>query len=405
MSDPVHPVAAWAALGRDSELDVQAVELRVVELGFRRPVRTARGEHRRRPVVLVRVTGTGPRGPVEGWGECAALADTTYDSEDVDGAWGNLEGALVPALLQACRTEGRLLGPSELGSVRESAPEARLAFAALEMAVADAHLRAAGVSFAELVGIDPERPVAAGAVVGQATTTAELVDRVGSLVAGGFARVKVKIGPGADLDPVAAVRAAFPELLLQVDANESYLEADTAHLAGLDEFGLLCIEQPFPRDQLAAHARLATHLTTPICLDESLSSPATVAGALEMGACSVVCVKPARLGGIGAALETVRACAATGVPLWIGGMFESSFARQVNAVIASLPGFSWPGDLSWPGGYLTEDLVAWPTTPSAMVKPPAVPGLGPAPDALIVDRLTVRRARLESAATTDSGGW
>ena len=129
-----------------------------------------------------------------------------------------------------------------------------------------------------------------------------------------------------------------------------------------------------------------------------------MAAALEVGACSVVCIKPARLGGIGAALETVRACAATGVPLWIGGMFESSFARQVNAVIAGLPGFSWPGDLSWPGGYLAEDLVAWPTMPSAMVTLPAVPGLGPVPDALTVDRLTVRRAHLEPPVATDSGG-
>jgi O-succinylbenzoate synthase len=403
MSDPVNPVAAWAALGEGAELDVQAVELRVVELGFRRPVLTARGEHRRRPVLLIRVIGTGPGGAVEGWGECAALADTTYDPEDVDGAWQGLEGDLVPALLRACRTEGRLPGPSELGPVRESAPEARLAFAALEMAVADAHLRAAGRSFAELVGIDPERPVLAGAVVGQATTT-DLVDRVGSLVAGGFTRVKLKIGPGADLEPVAAVRGGFPGLLLQVDANESYGEGDFAHLARLDEFGLLCIEQPFPRDQLAAHTRLATRLTTPICLDESLSSPATVAAALEVGACSVVCVKPARLGGIGPALETVWACAAAGVPLWIGGMFESSFARQVNAVMAALPGFSWPGDLSWPGGYLTEDLVAWPGMPSATAIPPGVPGLGPAPEASTVERLTVRRARLESAATTGSGG-
>jgi o-succinylbenzoate synthase len=402
MPDPVEPVAAWAALGSDSAVDVQAVELRVVELGFHQPVLTARGEHRRRPVVLVRVIGTGPGGAVEGWGECAALADTTYDPEDVDGAWEGLEGALVPALLRACRTEGRLVGPSELGSIRQAAPAARLAFAALEMAVADTHLRAAGVSFSELVGLGPGA-VAAGAVVGQATT-ADLVDRVGSLVAGGFPRVKLKIGPGADLDPVAAVRGAFPGLLLQVDANESYLEADTAHLAGLDEFGLLCIEQPFPRDQLAAHARLATRLTTPICLDESLSSPAAVASSLALGACSVVCVKPARLGGIGAALETVQACAAAGVPVWIGGMFESGFARQVNAVIASLPGFSWPGDLSWPGGYLTHDLVAWPGMPSATVLRPAVPGLGPAPDAPTVDRLTVRRVRLEPATTTDVGG-
>jgi O-succinylbenzoate synthase len=404
MSDAVDPVAAWAGLGTGVPVVVAAVELREVGLAFRRPVVTARGVHRRRPVVLVRVLGSGPDGPVEGWGECAALADTTYDTEDAAGAWEVLEGALGPGLVAACGA-GRLLPPpSALGALRrQAAPSAPLAFAALEMAVADAHLRAAGVSLADLVGAGPG-PVSAGAVVGRFATEEELVGQVGSLVDAGFTRVKLKIGPGADLGPVAAVRRRFPTLLVQVDANESYAESDTDHLARLDQFGLLCIEQPFPRDQLDAHARLATRIATPVCLDESLTSPAAVAGALASGACSVVCVKPARLGGIGAALETVAACSAAGVPLWIGGMFESGFARQVNAVIASLPGFAWPGDLSAPGTYLDEDLVVGPTRPPASVVPSRVPGTGPAPDGPTVERLTLRRARLEMAPTGERGG-
>jgi O-succinylbenzoate synthase len=387
------PVEGWVGLGTTGRVTVEAVELVEVGLAFRHPVRTARGEHRHRPTVLVRLLCSGPDGAVDGWGECAALADTTYDPEDAGSAWSVLADGLSPALFERC-ADGLLPPPAALGDLRRVvAPDSPLAFAALEMAVADAHLRATGMSLAALLGVH-DRPVAVGAVVGQFQSTDELVSRVEALVAGGTTRVKVKIGPGADVGPLAALRERFPGLALQVDANESYAESDLSHLVRLDRFGLLCVEQPFSRDDLPAHVRLATLIDTPVCLDESLTSPGAVMAALDAGACSVVCVKPARLGGIGAALETVAACRSAGVPVWMGGMFESGYARQVNAALAALPGFAWPGDLGAPEGYLVEDLVSDGPWSGGSVLIPRVPGCGPSPDPEAVDRLAVRRTRI-----------
>ncbi len=373
------------------------MEIRLVELELRHPVRTSRGEHRRRPVVLVHLVGTEGGDPVDGWGECAALADTTYDAEDADRAFSSLEHTLGPALLSARKAQLPSMG--DVASLRWLAPDAPLAYAALEMAVADTHLRATGTSFAELIGVPQDQgPLPVGAVVGEFGDDLDgLIDRIDALVAQGYARIKMKIGRDADVEPVEAVRRAHPGLILQADANEDYTEADIDHLAALDRYGLACLEQPFGRDDLATHARLAQRIATPVCLDESLDSPGKVASALEMGACSVVCVKPSRLGGIGPALEVIRVCAASSVPVWIGGMFETGFARAANTTLAAASGSQWPGDLSPAGSYLRQDLIP----PAAQSDDPRTavpgrgPGMGPALDGALVGRLTARIVHLE----------
>jgi o-succinylbenzoate synthase len=402
----------WEGLGGGARVMVDSVELRKVELPFLVPVPTAKGVHRSRPLVLVRVVGrtAGNRAavtaddgaPVEGWGECASLADTTFDAEDVERSWAVLEHALVPALLDLSARRG-LPRPCELGAVREAAPDAPLAFAALEMAVADAHLRSEHRSLAGLLEVEG-RTVELGAVIGVADSVDRLLTTVAGLVDRGFSRVKLKIGPGWDIVPVAAVTKAFPDLHLQVDANAGYGPQDSDLLAGLDRFGLLCLEQPFDRDDLSGHARLATRMTTPICLDESLDSPDRVAGALASGACSVVCIKPSRLGGLGAALAVIDHCVAAAVPLWMGGMFESGYARGVNTTLGALDGMAWPGDLSPPLTYLRDDLV--PGLPverhgplgALAATPPNGPGLGPRPDPAALARHTTDHRVIEGPA-------
>jgi o-succinylbenzoate synthase len=362
--------------------------------------------------VLVRVGGRTPGhrpavtadggAPLEGWGECAALADTTFDAEDIERSWAALEHALVPALLDLSARNG-LPRPSELGAVREAVPDAPLAFAALEMAVADAHLRSENRSLAGLLEVEG-RMVELGAVIGRADSVDRLLTTVAGLVDRGFSRVKLKIGPGWDMVPVAAVSRAFPDLRLQVDANGAYGPQDADLLAGLDRFGLLCLEQPLDRDDLSGHARLATRMTTPICLDEGLDSPDRVAGALASRACSVVCIKPSRLGGLGAALTVIDHCVAAAVPLWMGGMFESGYARGVNTTLGALDGMAWPGDLSPPLTYLEDDLV--PERPVArrgpqgrlVATPPTGPGLGPRPDPAALARHTTDHRVIEGLA-------
>jgi len=391
----------WGEVGREESVVMHAVELWAVEVPLREPVHTARGTHRSRPLVMVRVMALADGTPTEGWGECAALADTTFDREDAAGSYATLERLLVPALVgSVAAASGLLPRPSHLEAVRRAAPGAPLAFAALEMAVADAHLRAGHSSLAGLLAVEAN-PVPIGAVVGQVESTDLLVERVWTLTEQGFSRVKVKIAPGWDLDPVGEVRSVFPGLRVQADANGSYRRRDGDRLAALDAFGLLCLEQPLDRADLAGHAELAARMETPICLDESLDSPDAVEQALAMGACSVVCLKPARLGGLGPALEVIDHCTGAGIPLWMGGMFESGYARGVNTALAALPGFSWPGDLSPARSYLQHDLV--PEAPLLRVgparvlaaPPPLDGGMGPRPELRSLERFRTRWVRID----------
>jgi len=407
------PATAFAALGTGAAVTLDSAELWWVDLPFRHPVTTSLGTHSHRPLVLVRLLCRSGDHTVYGWGECAALGDTTYDREDVASAFDTLARSLLPALVtRVAKAGGILPGVQALadlsGANSGTDGNAPMAVAALEMAVADAHLRAEGRSFADLLGV-ADRSVPVGAVVGTYHSVGDLTEEVTSLAEAGYSRVKLKIGPGWDLEPVAAVTtlaaASSPDastrhptpLLIQVDANGSYREEDTEHLSGLDRYPLLCIEQPLAPGDLDAHARLAARLATPICLDEDLDAPARIVQAVTTGACSVVCLKPARLGGVGAALGIVEWCRESATPLWLGGMFESGYARGVIAAIAALPGFSWPGDLSPASRYLAEDLVPAPVVfrqpedGALAVRVANVPGMGPVPDRALLARRCVRR--------------
>jgi O-succinylbenzoate synthase len=239
--------------------------------------------------------------------------------------------------------------------------------------------------------------VASGAVVGIPPDgdPDRVIEAVTAATAEGYTRIRLKIGPGFDRVPVAAVRQAFPALHLQADANGAYrLDApdhpgDARRLADLDEFGLACLEQPLPPADLAAHAALAEHLATPIALDESLTTPRRVSEALRYRACRVACLKPARLGGLAATLRSVEACRAAGIDAFVGGFFETGLGRSANAALASHPGFTLPGDLSSPAGYLVADPFSYPKVVDGRVAVPSGPGVAPAPDSDLLERHTV----------------
>jgi len=396
-------VTAFASLdGSVVPLSAEVVEVR---LPFRVPVATAKGTHRVRPFVLVRLECADLDGKVvTGWGECAALGDTTYDQEDVDAAWSVLTERFIPEVFSLAGREGRLPTPGDLGGSGSEIGRP-MAYATVEMAVADAHLRAGDRSFAGLLGVEG-RVIEPGAVLGLPTTAEQLSSDLVHLHASGFARVKIKIAPGLESLVERAVRpVAGSDLIVQLDANGAY-GSDAAHrLEVLDDLGLACIEQPLGRDDLEGHCRLAAELVTPICLDESLDSPGRVVEAVEGGACSVVCVKPARLGGIAAALDVISWCDAHSVPWWIGGMFESDHARGVNRALSALSDRSLPGDLAPPQTYLGADLME--SVPGAIdsdsgrlsLPVPTGPGMGPGPDPALVEPWVVRRMVLDVPGT------
>jgi len=192
---------------------------------------------------------------------------------------------------------------------------------------------------------------------------------------------------------VRAVRRAFPAVALQVDANSAYTLAETETLKALDDFDLLLIEQPLAEDDLIDHARLQAELRTSVCLDESILSVRHARQALDIGACRVINIKPARVGGLVEAVAIHDLCRARGIPVWCGGMLETGIGRAANLALASLPGFTLPGDISASARYYARDL-AEPTftlNPDSTIDVPTGPGLGVEVNLAELDRVTVRR--------------
>jgi len=361
---------------------IDAVELRRIRLPLVAPFRTSFGTQHERDVLLVRVEAFGS----EGWGECVAMSQPIYNEEYVDGAQDLLSNVLVPAAIAS-----DLAGAADLTRVLAPFHGNRMAKAALEMALLDAELRAQGRSFADALGASVDR-VPSGVSVGIFDSIGDLLEALNNYLGSGYRRVKLKIEPGRDLDVVSTVRATFGDVPLQVDANAAYTIDDTAHLAKLDEFGLLLIEQPFAEDRLLDHARLAERMDTPVCLDESITSLARCMDAIDLGATQIVNLKAGRVGGYLAALEIAEACAARDIPVWCGGMVETGLGRAANAALAAHPAMRLIGDVSASSRFFTRDIVTEPAVlEDGHISVPDGPGLGVEVDIDVIDEITTER--------------
>lgn len=345
------------------------VELRRFELPLVSPFRSSNGTETARRGFLVHVMGP----DAEGWGECVAEETPRYSSEYSDGAHEVILRFLLP-----------LLDPNNVQAValaERFAPVRghRMAKAAVEAAVLDAECRMQGVSLATRLGATHDH-VPAGVAVGLQPSTRQLIDVVSDYVKQGYRRVKLKIEPGNDIEVVRAVREHFGEgLALQVDANQAYSLADASHLARLDPFGLQLIEQPLPEEDRSGHARLAQRIATPVCLDETITSALDAEECIAMGACSVVNVKPSRVGGLLEAVRIRDVCVAAGVDLWCGGMLETGIGRAANVALAALDGFTLPGDISASDRYFVDDLAEPFVLDNGSVRVPSGAGIGRVP--------------------------
>ena len=364
---------------------IEAVEIREVTRRLRQPFRTGSGVTDSRRILLVRLLAGG----LEGWGECGAGHAPTYTGETVDGAWLVLNAFAAP-LVAGIRLEGTDQVAGLLAGIRGN-PMAR---AALETAAWDLLARAAGVPLATLLG--GTRPtVPAGVAVGMQDTVEGLAEQVGAYRAAGYLRVKIKIGPGWDVEPLEALRERFPDLVLAADANGAYGPADIGHLGSLDPLGLEFLEQPFPPRDLLAHADLVASSSTPICLDESIEDLDDLRLALRLGAVEVVNVKPGRVGGHLEALRIHDASREAGLRAWVGGLLETGIGRAHLVALASLPGFDLPGDLSASERYWETEITDPPwTLEHGHLAVPAGPGIGVTVDTAYLDRITMRSATI-----------
>lgn len=367
-------------------MKIERVNLYHLRMPLRSHFETSFGRIQTRDCLLLEVFAGG----LVGYGECVADWDPGYSSETAGTSGYMLQHFILPAVI------GQDLETPADFQRRVAAVRGHLmAKAGVELALWDLLGKASGRSLCQMLGGE-RAAVEVGVSVGLQDTPDELVARVGGYLEQGYRRIKIKIKPGRDLGDTRAVRAAFPNLRLQVDANSAYTLESAAALRPLDELGLLLIEQPLDEDDLWDHSRLQPQFSTPLCLDESILSARHARQALEMGACRVINIKAGRVGGLSQAAAIHDLCWTQQVPVWCGGMLETGVGRAGNLALASLPGFMLPGDISATDRYYAEDITCerFTLNPDSTIDVPSGPGLGVAIDRGALERATIQKLSL-----------
>ncbi len=338
--------------------------------------------------ILVRLDGEG----ATGYGECVAEQDPYYSSETNDTAWHIITDFIAPRLLGTDYAHPRDLFPA-LKAIRGH----NMAKAAVEMAAWDLFAKQRGEPLSGVLGGTRQR-IASGVSIGIQPSLDQLAEKVERELAAGYRRIKIKIKPGWDLAPVETLRARFGAIPLMVDANAAYSLADADHLAALDRFELMMIEQPLDYDDIADHAVLQRRLKTPICLDESIKTVGIAREAIAAGACRIINIKPGRVGGFGESIRLHDLCASQGIPVWHGGMLESGIGRAANVHLSTLPNFSLPGDIAASKRYFDPDLIEPPIEVAAdgTIGVPTAPGIGVTIRADRVEAATLRKLEVRS---------
>jgi o-succinylbenzoate synthase len=366
---------------------IERIELRVVRLPLVRTFRTSSSTKDHIDHILIRVVADGG---IEGWGESASPSDPYYCPETTETCWHILKDFLAPRVVgRDWESIDDLI--ARFGPIKGN----QFARAGLEMACWDLLAIRDGVPLSKLLG-GTRAEIHSGVSLGIEREVGPLLDQVDRFVEEGYRRIKLKIAPGWDVQIVRAVRDRHPGVPLQVDANSAYTLEDVETLKALDEFGLLLIEQPLAHDDIIDHARLQARLATPICLDESIHTVDDARKALELDSCRVINIKVSRVGGLREARRIHDLCLAREVPVWCGGMHEFGIGRAANLAIASLPGFTLPGDVSGSDKYYREDLVEPPILADrGAVAVPNGPGIGHRPLMDRIGRNTLREWVIE----------
>jgi O-succinylbenzoate synthase len=349
-------------------VQIERLELRLIRLPLVHFFETSFGRIDDKHFILVRADGEG----ATGYGECVAEQDPYYSSETNETVWHIISDFVAPRVLGVSFAHPREVFPS-LKAIRGH----NMAKAAVEMAAWDLFAKQRGEPLSRVLGGTRDR-IASGVSIGIQRSLDELTEKVERELAAGYRRIKIKIKPGWDLSAVETVRARFGAIPLMVDANAAYTAADADHLAQLDRFDLMMIEQPLDYDDIAEHAALQRKLNTPICLDESIKTIGIAREAIAAGACRIINIKPGRVGGFAESIRLHDLCESRGIPVWHGGMLESGIGRAANVHLSTLPNFTLPGDIAASKRYFDPDLIEPPieVAGDGTIAVPTSPGIG-----------------------------
>lgn len=362
---------------------IESITLRELEMRLKSPFETSFGVTQKRRILLVEVVADG----VTGWGEVTTSEAPFYNYETTDTAWHIISDFIAPRLIAK-----ELRAAAEMESLVSGIRGHQMAKAGVENALWDVEARQKNLPLSKLLG-GTVSEIACGVSLGIRESPELLVEKVTTELSQGYQRIKLKIKPGKDVDFVAAVRKQFPNIALSVDANSAYTLGDRDHLRGLDEFGLLMIEQPLQWDDIYVHAKLQKHIETALCLDECISHSRHAEAAIELGACRIINVKLGRVGGHTEARRVHDVCQAHRIPVWCGGMLESGVGRAHNVAMSTLPNFTLPGDVSASQRYWTNDIIEPEVVVSRQgtIRVPHAPGIGNTVRRDLVEQLTVKK--------------
>ncbi len=362
---------------------IERIQLRHVKLPLVHPFETSFAREIAREVVIVKIWAQG----LVGYGESASMAEPFYNYETTETCWHIQRDFLVPWLLGQDVSDAADL-------VRLFAPVRghNLAKTGLEEAWWDLSAKAEGQPLSRLLG-GTKHKIESGVSIGIQETVEHLLERIGSFLEQGYRRVKIKIKPSWDIEVVERVRQAFAQIPLMLDANSAYTLEDADLFKALDAYDLMMIEQPLGYDDLLDHAKLQSQIQTPICLDESVTTPEHARWAIELGSCRIINIKPGRIGGLHQARLIHDICQQNNIPVWCGGLLESGIGRAHNVAISSLPDFRLPGDISASNRYYAQDIVlpAWSLNADGTITVPREPGIGVEVDEDLLEALTVKK--------------
>lgn len=367
---------------------IRLITLYPIAMSLVETLKTSSGDEPFKTGVIVKLeTDAG----IVGWGEASPEIAPGYNYETVGTALHIMSEFLVPALIGQTLQNATEV-PALLARVRGH----HMAKHALEAAVWDALAKTNEISLAEAFAAHLPKEhqsrgyANVGVSIGIKSSIAETLQVIEKRLGQGYGRIKLKIEPGWDVELARAVRKVYPTIVLMLDANSAYTLADADHLMQLDDLNLLMIEQPLGHDDIYEHSKLQPQLKTALCLDESICSADDLRLALDLGACRILNLKPARVSGYTESLKIYKICVEHNLPLWIGGLMETGVGRAANLAFASLPAVTLPCDISATDRYFDPDLTEPPfyLGANSRIAVPTAPGIG----------VEVDISRLEAAA-------
>ena len=368
---------------------ISSIELREVRLPLIHFFETSFGRTTERRIIIVRVVD---KDGAEGWGECTAGEGPFYSDEWAETAWPTLKEFLAPMVV------GReVAAAANVHELMKSVRGHRMAKAAIETACWDLEAKRANAPlWKHLGGVQSE--ISCGVSIGIQDSPEQLIEKIEKEVSAGYQRIKIRIKPGWDLEIVRRIRERFPEIRLMGDVNSAYRLRDVPLFKALDDFNLMMLEQPLAFDDMFDHAELQKQIRTPVCLDESVKTPADATNAIKLAACQIINVKLGRVGGHAQAKLVEQIARDQNIPVWCGGMLESGIGRAHNIAMATLAGFTLPGDVSASARYWEEDIIDPPVTvtPRGTIKAPDNAGIGFEVKERRLEQLTVRREKIKA---------